>query len=45
MNDISSKIDAKILPIPPEKSIHILPKINNKTPLPEIFKRLRKKTK
>jgi MoaA/NifB/PqqE/SkfB family radical SAM enzyme len=45
MNDISSKIDAEILPIPPEESVKLVPKINNNSPLPEIFKRLRSKNK
>ncbi len=44
MAEISSKIDAKILPLPPKKSIKLVPKINNATPLPEISKRLIKKT-
>jgi MoaA/NifB/PqqE/SkfB family radical SAM enzyme len=45
MNDISPKIDAEILPIPPEKSVNIVPKIEETTPLPEISKRLIKKRK
>jgi MoaA/NifB/PqqE/SkfB family radical SAM enzyme len=45
MNEISLKIDNKILPLPPNKSEEIIPKINDTIPLPEIPKRLIKKHK